>query len=96
MKTAQIDVIDVQKTKDGYIVKYWDENFDGENNVEMQISEEALLNFIINQEYNLVEYTNYSISGLECDGLDLKTIDPLEYLTNNRDEIIKDYIQANS
>jgi len=77
MKTAQIDVIDVQKTKDGYIVKYWDENFDGENNVEMQISEEALLE-------SLPDSGMFDLAQNK------------QYLIENRDEVIKDYIQANS
>ena len=77
MKTAQIDVIDVQKTKEGYIVKYWDENFDGENNVEMQISEEALLE-------SLPDSGMFDLAQNK------------QYLIENRDEVIKDYIQANS
>ncbi len=94
--TAQIDVVNVTPIKDGFLVEYWDEHFYGEHNAKIQISEEALLNFITDNDYNLISYTNYSIMNLECDGLDEKHIDPAEYLAENRDEVIKDYIQANS
>lgn len=98
--TASIDIVNVVERGNVYNkvfeVFYWDENSIGENDTKIQISEEKLLDFIVEQEYNLVSYTNWSFVNLECDGLDEKYIDPIDYLTENRDEIIKDFIQANS
>ena len=80
MKTTlqpQIDVINVTEKDGVFTVSYWDENFDGENNVTMQISQEALLTFLPDANMFSNEHNR-------------------QYLSDNRDEIIKDYIVYNS
>lgn len=75
--TPQIDVISVTENKGTCTVQYWDEAFDGESNVTMQISEEALLTFLPDANMFSDEHNR-------------------QYLADNRDEVIKDYIIANS
>jgi len=79
MKTAQIDILNITEKKGVFTVQYWDEAHEGENNVTMQISEEALLNHV---ETNFFSY-DYNWNTYS-------------YLQENLDEVILDYIQANS
>ena len=88
--TAQIDILKVTHKKDGtYIVEYWDEAHDGENNVTMQISEESLLTMIDEEgmnKFNMPLFDDYQT----------ESVDPKDYLKENLDEVILDYITANS
>lgn len=78
--TPAIDIIEIEENKGVYTVAYWDENFIGDNNVTIQITEAKLL------EYVAKEYP-------ASDG-DLLT--DKEYLELDKEAIIKDYITANS
>jgi len=84
MKTAQIDILKVTKKADTYIVDYWDESCENENNVTMQISEDALIEFVDKEGYNQYVDSDWDI------------IPPSAYLDENLHEVIKDYITQNS
>jgi len=96
MKTAQIDILSHTVKNGIYTVQYWDEASEGENNVEMQISEDALIDYINANDLNRIEFYDYSQRNLECDGLSERFIDPTDYLTENLTEVLQSYIQENS
>ena len=85
MRTAQIDIRKITPNKDNsFTVEYWDEHFYGEHNAIIQISEEALLDHVIDNSMNVYIDSDWD------------AINPKTYLNENRDEVILDYIQANS
>jgi len=96
MKTAQIDVLSITKKGSIFTVEYWDESCNNENNVTMQISEDALVNHIVQNELNHETFINYRMQNPECDGMDERYINPFEYLADNTDFVLADYITANS
>lgn len=94
--TAQIDILSVNKKGYVFTVEYWDETCENENNVTMQITADALIDYIIDNQLNREEFINYRMQNLECDGMDERFIDPAEYLVDNTNEVIVDYIKSNS
>ena len=91
MKQAQIDLLNVTKSGDVYTAEYWDEASENENNVTMQISEDSLIEHVEKRGWNENEYYNTNNGDIE-----VVITNPADYLSENLNEVVKDYIQANS
>lgn len=94
--SAQIDILTVKQKADIYTVEFWDEACENENFTTMQISEDSLHTFIEENDLNRETFINSRYTNLECDGMDERVINVFDYLENNLQSTIKEYIQFNS
>jgi hypothetical protein len=82
------------KKKNGVEVFYSVTDDKGTADVKMLISEESLMEYIVDNDLNLETFVNYNIRNLECDGLDERYTDPEDYLYENLDKVVKEYLET--
>ena len=90
-----IEVHTAEEIRTGVRVFYSVTDEKGIADVKMVIPYEGLENFISDYGLNLETFTNWKYVNLECDGLDERVIPVDEYLTENLDEVVLGYLQAN-
>ncbi len=94
MKT-EIEIFDVNETRNGVKVDYCLYDADGQANVSTTIPSEKLEEYIVDNDLHSYEFINYNMRNLECDGLDQGYRDPSEYLTENLTDVVLAYLQDN-
>jgi hypothetical protein len=80
----QIEIWDTNKSKKGYEVEY---SIDLGADITLDISKEILLNYIVENELNVLEYFNHTKTDIEHVTVDAKT-----YLDEHSFMIIKEYL----
>jgi len=90
-----IEVHTAEEIRTGVRVFYSITDEKGIADVKMVIPYESLENYISENQLNLETFTNWRYVSLECDGLDERIIPVDEYLTENLNEVVLAYLQAN-
>ena|GEM_PF-2980159 len=93
METIEIELYSTEKKRNGVEVFYSVTDNKGTADIKMLISEENMMEYIVDNELNLEEYINYSMYNLECDGLDQRYIPAEDYLYENLDKVVKEYLE---
>lgn len=63
--------------------------------VKMVIPAESLENYIVSEGLNIETFTNWKHVSLECDGMDEREVAPDQYLTENLNDVVTAYLEAN-
>lgn len=90
MKAQEIEIYDINKVKGGYEVEYSTESGDATKVVDT----DDLITYITDNELNAIEFIDWKAVTSECDGVDVKYLDPYTFLEDNYYSVISQYIES--
>ena len=90
----EIISVDYDTKTDSYKIQFFDASYEDSEIQSTDISRDILVDYIIDNELNRYEFINSRYVNLECDGLDEGFHNPYDYLDENKESVITDYLKS--